>query len=276
MKNPILTASLIVLVLGIGAACDRADEEVIAEINGREVTASEFENHMELKRVSPDDERRREALLEEYLEREALADAIERSDTLDPGMIEAEMQAFRQQMLISRHFDQYLEDAVSEEALRNYYSENLEQYRQRRARVAHVMLRTTAQMEENERAAKLTTAHEVHSRATAGEPFEDLAREFSEDRATAEEGGEIGWVREGAVSRRFSEQVFGMEEGEVSEPFETEFGFHVVKLLEGPETIRQSFEQVRGDIRYQLRNEARRAETERLLSEISIERANED
>jgi peptidyl-prolyl cis-trans isomerase C len=56
-----------------------------------------------------------------------------------------------------------------------------------------------------------------------------------------------------------------MEPNQISEPFETAFGFHVVKLLEGPVVVKKPFEAVSGDIRYRLRNQAKDAELKRLL-----------
>ena len=60
----------------------------------------------------------------------------------------------------------------------------------------------------------------------------------------------------------------------MSEPFETPFGFHVVKLIDGPKVVKRPFDAVAGDIRYQLRNKAKQAEIERLKGKVVIELKN--
>ena len=99
-----------------------------------------------------------------------------------------------------------------------------------------------------------------------------MAAEYSEDLLSAKQGGDLGWLQEGAIDPAFSSKVFAMKAGELSEPFTTPFGFHVVKLVDGPKVVKQPFESVSGDIRYRLRQEAKQAELERLKAEANIER----
>ena len=79
-------------------------------------------------------------------------------------------------------------------------------------------------------------------------------------------------MQEGAVDPEFSKHLWALKVGEVSEPFLTPFGFHIVKQLEGAQVVKRPVESVEGDIRYQLRNQAKVEETERLLKSITIKR----
>ena len=85
-------------------------------------------------------------------------------------------------------------------------------------------------------------------------------------------GGDLGWIKEGSIDEKFSKTVLALKEGDVSEPFETPFGFHVVTLIEAPQVVKQPLKAVAGDIRYQLRNQAKKAEMDRLLAEVKIEK----
>src|SRR5690606_37369456 len=131
---------------------------------------------------------------------------------------------------------------------------------------------TNPAMSEAERQALLTKAHEAYSRANAQEDFAALAKEFSEDLLSAKQGGDLGWLQEGAIDPAFSNKVFSMKAGELSEPLVTPFGFHVIKVIDGPQVIKQPFESVSGDIRYRLRQEAKQAELERLKQAAKIEK----
>jgi peptidyl-prolyl cis-trans isomerase C len=252
-------------------ACRGGDE--LAEVNGKEITRAQFDAYLKFKRLPVDSDKRRQALLDQYLEREALAGVIEKEGKLDKALIDAELNEFRKEMLISRYFERYLDEQVGDDAVRNYYNAHAADYQERKARVAHILFRVNPGMSETERKAKLTAAQEAYSRIKAGEDFAKVAESTSEDTISARKGGDLGWIKEGAIDPRFSETVFGMEAGAVSEPVKTAFGFHIIKLLEGPMVVKRPFEAVKGDIRYQLRNQAKAAELKRLLAESSIEKS---
>lgn len=88
-------------------------------------------------------------------------------------------------------------------------------------RAAHILLPTR---EEADAARARVT--------TGGEDFATVARELSTDEATAANGGELGWFTRDEMVAPFAEAAFALEPGAISEPVETEFGWHVIKVLE--------------------------------------------
>ncbi len=244
----------------------------LATINGKSITRAQFDAYLKFKRLPTKDKKYRQRLLEQYIEREALASVVENEDLLDKKLIHAELNEFRKEMLISRYFEKYLKDKVTDQAVRNYYNTHASDYEERKAHVAHILIRTNKKMSEPERMAKLTTAQDAYSKVRSGKDFGEIAKDYSEDTVSAKKGGDLGWMKEGSIGPLFSETIFDMKPGNVSEPFETTFGFHVVKLIEGPKIVKRPFDGVKGDIRYQLRNKAKKAEMERLMSKARIER----
>lgn len=261
------------LVAGVAGCDSEPSEQALANVNGREVSAAEFEAFLKLKRAAVNDDKHRQALLDQYLEREALAAAIENEKSLDASLVKAELNEFRKEMLISRYFEQYLQDQVTDQAINNYYTANVDKFQERKAKVAHILTRTRHDMPEAERDAKRTAIQAALSQLKAGKDFAAVAKEYSEDAVSAAKGGELGWLKEGAIDPTFSKTAFGLEPGKYSDPIETPFGFHIVKLIEEPQVVRQPFEAVRGDIRYQLRAQAKQAELERLIGKSKIEKA---
>ncbi|WP_189398885.1 peptidylprolyl isomerase [Arenicella chitinivorans] len=262
MKNMRATFILSVCCLALLSACNQQNFET---------DDSQFQAYLKVKRVSPDDEQRVARYRAEFERRAALANAIYDDDGLDRELLDAEVAEFRKELLISRYFEQYLNESVTEAGIQNYYSENIDQYKSRKAKVSHILFRTNPRMDKTERDVVLTKATEAYSRVNAGEAFEEVAKAVSEDAISATKGGDLGWINEGAVSATFSDKVFNMQAGEISEPFLTEFGFHVIKVTEPAQEVTRSLDSLKGDIRYQLRNKTKQAETERLLKEAGYQ-----
>lgn len=254
----------------IVAGC--SDSSSVATVGGKAITQAEFSAYLKFKRIPEQDKVKVARALDEYLKRAALVAAIEKTHKLDAELTQAELEEFRRQMLIGRYFEEHLAQSVDDAAVRNFYTSNAEKYQSQRIHAAHILIRVDSKMSEVERQAKLSTAHEAYSNLQKGEDFAEVAKKFSEDRVSAEKGGDLGWLIDGAVDPEFSKQLAALKAGDVSEPFLTPFGFHIVKMVEGPQLVKRPVESVEGDIRYQLRNESKVSETDRLLDTIKISR----
>ena len=99
----------------------------------------------------------------------------------------------------------------------------------------------------------------IKRRLDEGEDFGDLAREFSDDPASANLGGDLGWFPPDAYGERVYQTLVALRPGETSEPFQTESGWHVVELLDTREMDRTE-EAIRADARQKIM--ARQAEQE--------------
>lgn len=238
----------------------------LAEFGGKRITRADFESYLKFKRINPASDEQRKELQDSYVEREALALAIEKHGALDRAAIQAELNEFRKEMLISRYFEKYLAEHVTDASVQNYYNTHTQEFAESRVHVAHILVRTQRTMGDTEKQAKLTTAQAAASALKAGKDFTEVAAQYSEDAVSAKKGGDLGWVKKGAIDSGFSDKVFAMKPGETSEPFETPFGYHIVKVIEGPVDATRPLDAVSGDIRYRLRNEAKQAELGRLVS----------
>ncbi len=102
-------------------------------------------------------------------------------------------------------------------------------------------------------------ARGLAERARAGEAFETLAKEHSDDAGSAAAGGDLDWVERGVMVSAFEEALFAMEAGEISDPVNTVYGFHVIKLREIEPARGKSFEEAREELAEEYRdNEAER------------------
>lgn len=93
-------------------------------------------------------------------------------------------------------------------------------------------LTETAVPETRTEAEALALALELRERILAGEDFATLAAEFSDDTGSAVNGGDLGWFGRGAMVAPFEEAAFTLEPGQVSEPVRSDFGYHLIEVLE--------------------------------------------
>jgi parvulin-like peptidyl-prolyl isomerase len=64
-----------------------------------------------------------------------------------------------------------------------------------------------------------------------GENFYDLAKKYSEDEGSAQNGGDVGWTKRNFLDKDYETVAFGQKEGEISEPIRTRFGYHIVRTV---------------------------------------------
>lgn len=120
---------------------------------------------------------------------------------------------------------------VTDEEIEAYFEENKESLAQtEQVEASHIL---TATKEE---------ADEVAAKLADGGDFAELAKEYSTDTATAENGGELGSFGAGEMAAEFEEAAFAMEVDEISDPVETEYGFHIIKVTDKTEAAEANLE----------------------------------
>jgi peptidyl-prolyl cis-trans isomerase SurA len=110
----------------------------------------------------------------------------------------------------------------------------------------------------------------VRDRILAGEDFAALASVTSEDPGSASRGGDLGWTSPGTFDPQFEEVLSGLQPDQISEPFRTQFGWHIVQLL-GRRTYDQSDELRRQRVLTALRESKVDEETELWLRRLRDE-----
>jgi len=248
-----------------------SDNDTIANVDGRGISKVEFENYLEQKNIKLDSDADRKEALANFVERKALAKAAEKSGSLNTGIIEAELEEIKNEILINRYMDKYLDSVVGSQAIENFYRSNEKLFKSKQAHVAHIIVRTNKSMSEVENQAAKQHARNIHAQLSQGGGFEKLVKSHSEDRYSAERDGDLGWVEEGGIHPEFSKAAFSLKPGFFSDVVETPYGFHIIKLIDPVREHVASFESVKGDIRYQLRMAAKQKELARLMENIDYE-----
>jgi peptidyl-prolyl cis-trans isomerase D len=138
---------------------------------------------------------------------------------------------------------------ISDDQLKAQYQANIQQYQvPNRFHVEHILLmtvgKTDAEVEEIKK-----TAEDVLKQAKKGAKFEDLAKKYSEDPGTKEKGGDLGWITQGQTVPEFEKTAFGLDKGQMSDLVRTQYGFHIIKVLEKETARTKTFDEVKDSLR---------------------------
>ncbi|MHC5028385.1 MAG: peptidylprolyl isomerase [Planctomycetota bacterium] len=158
---------------------------------------------------------------------------------------------------------------VSDTELERYYRDN--EYRltfPEQVRVRHILLRWKPMGTQDDRGAIRKQMEPILERARNGEDFAALAAEFSEDFATKSAGGDTGLFYRGQMAPEFEDAAFALEPGEISDPVETGFGVHILKLEERLEARLVPLDEVREKLRDHVREEKMQAAVRAKIDEL--------
>ncbi|RWZ55230.1 foldase [Halobacillus fulvus] len=226
MKKIALTAALAASVFALSACSSNAeDSEVVVETSNGEVTKEEFYEAMKTQSG--------QQVLQQLVTEEVLAANFEVSDE----EVDAELDAMKEQYgdQFESVMEQYNMDSEDEfkELIRKSLvqekaategveipEEEIQQYYDRMStevRARHILV------EDEE------TAQEVKQKLEDGESFEDLVSEYSTDTGSAQQGGDLDFFGPGVMAEPFEDAAYSLEVGEVSEPVETQFGYHIIE-----------------------------------------------
>jgi peptidyl-prolyl cis-trans isomerase D len=159
---------------------------------------------------------------------------------------------------------------VTEDDEKVYYQGHIDQYKlEDRAHVAHILFKTVG-MTDAQVAEVKKKAEDVLSKAKHGGNFGDLAKQYSED-TTKDKGGDLGWIVRGQTVPEFEAAAFSLPKGSISDLVKTQYGFHIIQVIDRENARTQTLDEVKANILNQLQQE--RAETlgETLSNQISDE-----
>ena len=227
---------------GLHAAATANPEAPMARWDGGELSVKQFLSGVEwseLAGVTPFrfqteiDERLRDAVNARLIRLEAIARKYDQA----PDVAAAVRWFTEDRMLGLLYRDYILKDVkVSDEEAKQYLADHKAQLSTpEKRKVSHIVASSNEE------------AEAIRAEIEGGKPFAEVAKARSTDSATAKKGGDLGWITAKEAPGEF-QAVFSLEEGAVSEPIESRFGWHlfVVTAIHPPEPM--AFEEARADI----------------------------
>jgi peptidyl-prolyl cis-trans isomerase D len=139
---------------------------------------------------------------------------------------------------------------VAPNEIQTYYNQNIQQYQTpEQVRASHILLKTEGKDEATVR----KQAEELLKQVKAGADFAQLAIKHSEDEGSAKNGGDLDYFGRGRMVPEFEQAAFGMQPGQTSDLVKTDYGFHIIKVVDKKPGSTRSLDEVRAQIADQLR-----------------------
>jgi peptidyl-prolyl cis-trans isomerase D len=157
---------------------------------------------------------------------------------------------------------------ISPDEVHAYYQQHIDSYKlPDRAHVEHILFKTVGKTDaETEEIRK--KAEDVLKKAKAGANFADLAKQYSDD-TTKDNGGDLGWIVRGQTVPEFEQAAFSLPIGSLSDLVKTQYGFHIIKVLDRQNARTQSQDEVYPQILATLQEQKAQQQADDVSQKIS-------
>ena len=305
-KNSILSG-LLVAAVWLAPAASRAEviNRIVATVDGAPITSHEMQGFREVAGASPmapaggvagmSDNEVLDALVMQKLIRKEVekqgmkakkadvdgyiariqAQSNLKDEEFEAALVEQgmTMEAYRervateveQAMLMSREIGSRVN--VTPEDIQRYYDERIDEYTQpAQIRIRHIFRPLSPAASEAEEQEAVGIVYQLRQRALAGENFGNLASEYSLGPG-AKSGGDLGYFERGQMPEGIEQVAFTLENGDISQPFRTNSGMHLLKVEDKRNAGLQPLETISEEIKSKLYNEALRDRYARWFNE---------
>jgi len=176
-------------------------------------------------------------VLDELIDQRLLAlDALRQSMDQDDET-RRRLSVARERILGNVLVENHLKDTVNETTIRRMYDEQSSlRDRGDEVQARHILVKDEA------------TAKDIASKLADGGDFAALAREISEDEGSREKGGNLGYFTNDMLEETFTKMAFSTKAGDISAPFESKYGWHILQVQNRRKAAQPSFEQMRAEI----------------------------
>jgi peptidyl-prolyl cis-trans isomerase D len=140
--------------------------------------------------------------------------------------------------------------AAHQKEIEAYYKDNQFLYHQpEKVKARHILVKVDKDAPGSEKDAAKKKAEQIRADISAGKiDFAAAAKQYSDDPGSKSQGGELGFNEKGAWVKEFSDAAFGLKPGEISQPVETQFGFHLIQAEEKKPAEDKKLDDVKGEI----------------------------
>lgn len=232
-----LMAALASGLLVAASACAAAEDKIVATVNGKNITETDLK--LAEAEIGSDlgtlpDATKRRVLVEYLIENQLFADAAETAKLSSSNEFDNRLQYWRRRALRDTYFDKNVKGAVTDAEAKSYYDDQVKQLKpDQEIKARHILVESQEK------------AKEIYDKIAKGADFAQMAKENSKDPGTKDEGGSLGFFSRGQMVPQFEEAAFKLTGNEVSQPVETQFGWHLIQVEDRRERKPPEFDAIK-------------------------------
>jgi peptidyl-prolyl cis-trans isomerase C len=271
-RTPAILSAL--AIASLAAACtqnagtastgtDTGKSATVAVVDGVAITRSFYDEYVRTVTTTPQaelTEKQRDGLLENLIRGNVLAKEAERSGAAATDKARATVELQRLDTLSRAASEHFLKDKTpTEQELRAEYEKRVASMDKSQYRASHILVQSQEE------------ANQIIARLRAGGNFAQIAREKSQDTGSKDKGGDLDWFAASAMTPPFAEALVKLKKGETTaSPVQTDFGFHVIRLVDVREATVPTYESVKEQLAQLVNNNKVNAWTAELLKKAKI------
>lgn len=156
---------------------------------------------------------------------------------------------FKKSIKYSIALEKYFHNKLDDKTLKKYFDENKSVFNGETVKVSHILIDTRNMQTAEEISHALEQIKTIKRELDRGAPFDEVAKKYS-NCPSAQNGGDLGFIqRKGIFAKSFLDAAFSLKPGQVSEPIQTEYGYHLIKVTDKKEGGNIQFDAIREKVR---------------------------
>jgi peptidyl-prolyl cis-trans isomerase C len=243
---------------------DNLPDHVVAKVNGTDITEADVA--MALTDLGDSIQQIPEAQRHEYavtylIDLRLGAKAARDAKLPDDAEFKRRLAYQTDRMLFEEYANAEAKKAVTDQSMHELYTETVKNLKpEPEIRASHILVETEDQ------------AKDIVKKLKAGEDFAKLAKELSKDPGSGQQGGDLGFFTKERMVPEFSAAAFALDIGQISDPVKSQFGFHIIKVMEKREKPVPTFDEVKDQIEQFMYRKNQQDTVQALRNQGKIER----
>lgn len=254
---------ILILTIGFIFSCNNSNNEtkeapsdILALVGSESITKDDLRDELnklsyKQRSIYSSSPEKLNKFLDTHINEKVLYNEAIKRGFANRGDIQEEIDRYKKQLIIKTFGKEILgELELNNDDITMYYDQNKKEFE--RIQISKIFIKTNPENGISSESA-LQKAELVSSKANAGESFEELALEYSDDPISKKKGGKVGYINRGKFPQQIDNEIFELKEGEITKPFEVQGGYLIIKANQEPDF--PPYGQVERIIRSKLINE---------------------
>ncbi len=255
--------ALLSALLAIAASAQAADDKTAALVNGVAIPQARLDFRVKAvtQQGQPDSPELRKALREDLINLEVISQTATKNGLDKQPDVAQQLELARQSVLAGAFVQDYAKNhPISDDALKQEYENLKKRVGNKEYHLSHILVATEDEAKKIEAELKKKGAN-----------FAKIAKAKSKDPGSADKGGDLGWAVPSNFVQPFGEAVVKLNKGQISDPVQTQFGWHIIKLEDTRELKVPTFEEMKPKLENRLQQQSIQKAIEDLRGKAKIE-----